>query len=36
MRMIEVNGDETRTTFSDVDTARRFSAAEIRDRFRVE
>ena len=36
MRMIEVNGDETRTTFSDVDTRRRFSAAEARTIFRVD
>lgn len=36
MRMVEVNGDETRTTFSDVDTARRFSAAEKRRIFRID
>lgn len=36
MRMVEVNGDETRTTFSDVDTARRFSAGEARRIFTVD
>lgn len=36
MRMIEVNGDETRTTFSDVDSARRFSPAEAQRLFRVD
>ncbi len=36
MRMTEVNGDETRTTFSEVDTRRRFSAAEARAIFRVD
>ncbi len=36
MRMTEVNGDETHTTFSDVNTARRFSPAEIRRIFRVD
>ncbi|MEC7519147.1 MAG: outer membrane lipoprotein carrier protein LolA [Myxococcota bacterium] len=36
MRMVEVSGDETRTTFTDVDTARRFSPAEARRIFRVE
>jgi hypothetical protein len=34
--MIEVNGDETRTTFRDVDSARRFSPAEARRIFRVD
>jgi len=36
MRMIEVSGDETRTEFSDVDTARRFTDAEARRIFRIE
>ncbi len=36
MRMVEVNGDETRTTFSEVDTARRFSPDEARRIFRVD
>ncbi|HEY8427297.1 MAG TPA: outer membrane lipoprotein carrier protein LolA [Sandaracinaceae bacterium] len=36
MHMIEANGDETRTTFSDVDTARRFSDAEARRIFRID
>lgn len=36
MRMMEVNGDETRTTFSEVDTQRRFSAAETRRIFRID
>jgi len=36
MRMTEVNGDETRTTFSEVDTARRFSPAELSRIFRID
>lgn len=36
MRMTEVSGDETRTTFSDVDTQRRFSSSELRRIFRVD
>lgn len=36
LRMVEVNGDETRTTFHDVNTARRFSDAEAQWLFRVE
>lgn len=36
MRMIEVNGDETRTTFSEVDTARRFTPAQASRIFRVD
>jgi hypothetical protein len=36
MHMVEVNGDETRTTFSEVDTARRFSPAQVRQIFRIE
>lgn len=36
MRMLEVNGDETRTTFRDVSTSRRFSEDEARRIFRVD
>jgi outer membrane lipoprotein-sorting protein len=36
MRMVEVNGDETRTTFHDVNTARRFGESEARTLFRVD
>ncbi len=36
MRMVEVSGDETRTTFSAVNTNRRFTPAEARRIFRVE
>lgn len=35
MRMTEVSGDETRTTFTQVDTSRNFSDAELRRIFRV-
>ncbi len=35
MRMMEVNGDETRTTFSELNTNRRFSQAETRSIFRI-
>lgn len=35
MRMVEVNGDETRTEFYDVDTRRRYSPSEARRLFRV-
>ena len=35
MVMREASGDLTTTTFSDVDTARRFTAAEARDLFRL-
>ncbi|MBK7773249.1 MAG: outer membrane lipoprotein carrier protein LolA [Sandaracinaceae bacterium] len=35
MVMREASGDLTTTTFSEVDTARRFSAAETRDLFRL-
>ncbi|MGE0790140.1 MAG: outer membrane lipoprotein carrier protein LolA [Sandaracinaceae bacterium] len=35
MRMLEVNGDETRTEFFDVNTSRRYSAAEARRIFRL-
>lgn len=35
MRMTEMSGDETRTTFSQVDTRRSFSEAELRTIFRV-
>jgi hypothetical protein len=36
MRMVEVNGDETRTEFHDVNTRRRYEAAEARRLFRIE
>jgi outer membrane lipoprotein-sorting protein len=36
MEMIEVNGDRTRTEFHDVDTQRRYDAAESRRLFRLE
>jgi outer membrane lipoprotein-sorting protein len=36
MRMVEVNGDETRTEFFDVNTDRRYSPGEARRLFRVE
>lgn len=36
MWMIEVNGDETHTTFHDVDTARRFSQADARRIFHID
>jgi len=35
MTMTEVNGDETRTEFFEVNTHRRFSTAEARDLFRL-
>lgn len=35
MRMVEVNGDETRTRFTEVNTQRRFSASEARRIFTV-
>ena len=35
MTMIEVNGDQTRTEFFEVNTSRRFSAAESRSVFRI-
>lgn len=36
MRMVEVSGDETRTTFTDVDTNRRFTQAESERIFRLD
>ncbi len=36
MRMVEVSGDETRTTFHDVNPARRFSESEARTLFTVD
>lgn len=36
MRVVELGGDETITTFSEVDTARRFSDAELVELFRVD
>ncbi len=36
MRVVELGGDETITTFTEVDTARRFSDAELAELFRVD